>query len=128
MSIDSTFKEIFNNLQPMIALRNNTSLKQLIGTNNKKQPKIYHTYANSHHRSMYPNYSAIGGESLRIARASKNLESFSTAIKPFIARMSRQGISIGKINNLKILRYFNKYQGYFSNVCQSKQDLLHLVS
>ena len=53
MSIDSTFKEIFNNLQPMIALRNNTSLKQLIGTNNKKQPKIYHTYAYSHRRSMY---------------------------------------------------------------------------
>ena len=52
MSIDSTFKEIFNNLQPMIALRNNTSLKQLIGTNNKKQPKIYHNFAYSHRRSM----------------------------------------------------------------------------
>ena len=33
LSIDSTFKEIFNNLQPMIAFRKNTSLKQLIGTN-----------------------------------------------------------------------------------------------
>ena len=32
-SIDSSFKEIFNNLQPMIAFRKNTSLKQLIGTN-----------------------------------------------------------------------------------------------
>ena len=33
-------------------------------------------------------YSANGAESLRIARASNNPESFSTAIKPFIARMS----------------------------------------
>ena len=44
-------------------------------------------------------YSAIGAESLRIARASNNLESFSTAIKPLIAHMSRQGGSIGKINS-----------------------------
>ena len=34
-------------------------------------------------------YSAIGAESLRIARTSNNPESFSTAIKLFIARMSR---------------------------------------
>ena len=33
LSIDSTFKEILNNLQPMIAFRKNKSLKQLIGTN-----------------------------------------------------------------------------------------------
>ena len=42
-------------------------------------------------------YSAIGAKSLRIARASNNPESFSTAIKPLIARISRQGVSIGKI-------------------------------
>ena len=35
-------------------------------------------------------YSATGVESLRIARASNNPESFSTAIKPLIAHMSRQ--------------------------------------
>ena len=39
-------------------------------------------------------YSAIGAESLRTARASNNPESFSTAIKPLIARMSRQEVSI----------------------------------
>ena len=43
-------------------------------------------------------YSVIGAESLRISRASNNPESFSKAIKPLIARMSRQGVSIGKIN------------------------------
>ena len=37
-------------------------------------------------------YAAIDVESLRIARASNNPESFSTAIKPLIACMSRQGI------------------------------------
>ena len=40
-------------------------------------------------------YSAIGAESLRIARASNNPESFSTSIQPLIARMSRLGVSIG---------------------------------
>ena len=45
-------------------------------------------------------YSATDAESLRIARASSNPESFSTAIKPLIARMSRQGVSTGKINIL----------------------------
>ena len=70
-------------------------------------------------------YSANGAESLRIARASNNPESFSTAIKPFIARMSQQGISIGKINS-SILKYFNKHHSDFNNVCQSKQELLNL--
>ena len=68
-------------------------------------------------------YSAIGGELLKIVRASKNSESFSTAIKPLIARMSRQGVSIEKINSV-ILKFFNKYQGDFNSVCQSKQELL----
>ena len=36
-------------------------------------------------------YSATGAESLRITRASNNPESFSTAVKPLIAGMSRQG-------------------------------------
>ena len=42
-------------------------------------------------------HSAVGAESLRIARTSNNPESFSTAIKPLIARMTKQGVSIGKI-------------------------------
>ena len=69
-------------------------------------------------------YSSIGAESLRIARASNNPESFSTAIKPLIARMSRQGVSIGKINS-SILKFFNKHHSDFNNVCQSKQELLN---
>ena len=72
-------------------------------------------------------YSAIGAESLRIPRASNNPESFSTAIKPFIARMSRQWVSIGKINSC-ILKIFNKHQVDFNDVCQSKQELLNLVT
>ena len=72
-------------------------------------------------------YSAIGGESLRIAKASNNPKSFSTAIKPLIARMSRQGVSIGKIN-ISILKFFNKHHSDFNNVCQSKQELLNLIS
>ena len=67
---------------------------------------------------------AIGAESLRIARASNNPESFSTAIKPLIVRMSRQGVSIGKINS-SIPKLFNKRLSDFNNVCQSKQELLN---
>ena len=52
-------------------------------------------------------YSAISAESLRIVRASNNTESFSTAIKPVLARMSRHGVSIGKINS-SILKFFNQ--------------------
>ena len=52
-------------------------------------------------------YSAIGAESFRIARASNNPESFSTAIKPLIARMNRQGVSIEKISCV-LLKLFNK--------------------
>ena len=72
-------------------------------------------------------YSAIGAESLRIARASNNLESFSTAIKPLIARMSRQWVPIGKINSF-ILKFLNKLRAGFNDVCQSKQKLLNLIS
>ena len=71
-------------------------------------------------------YSATGAESLGIARASNIPESFSTAIKPLIACMSRHGLSIGKINCF-IPKYFNKHQVDFNNVCQSKQELLTLV-
>ena len=43
LSIDSSFKEIFNNLQPMIAYRKNTNLKQLIGTNTIRNNKKFLT-------------------------------------------------------------------------------------
>ena len=52
-------------------------------------------------------YSAIGAESLRIDSASNSPELFSTAIKQLIVRMSRQGVSIGKINSF-ILIFFKK--------------------
>ena len=65
-------------------------------------------------------YSAIVAESLRIARASNNPESFSTAIKPLTACMSRQGVSIGKINS-SIVIFFNKHHSDF-NVCQNSKN------
>ena len=72
-------------------------------------------------------YSAIGAESLRIARASNNPESFSTAIKPLIGCMCRQKVSIGKIKS-SVLKSFNKHHSDFNNVCESKQELLNLIS
>ena len=55
-------------------------------------------------------YAVIGSESLRIAREINNPESFSTAMKPLIARISRQRVSVEKINSA-ILKTFNKHQG-----------------
>ena len=72
-------------------------------------------------------YSAIGAESLINARASNNPESFSIAIKPLIARMSRQGVSIGKINS-SVLKFYNKHDSDLNNLCQSQQELLNLIS
>ena len=71
-------------------------------------------------------YSPIGAESLKISRASNNPKSFSTAIKPLIVRMNRQGVSIGKIN-ISILKFFHKHHSDFKNICQSKQELLNLI-
>ena len=62
-------------------------------------------------------YSAISAESLRIVGASNNTELFSTATKPVLARMSRHGVSIGKINS-SILKFFTKHHSDFNNVCQ----------
>ena len=72
-------------------------------------------------------YSAIGAESLRIARVSNNPESFSTAIKRIIGRISKRVVSIGKINS-SILKISKKHHSDLNNVCQSKQELLNLIS
>ena len=72
-------------------------------------------------------YSAVTAKSMRTAKASNNPESFSIAIKPLIARMSRQGVFIRKINS-SIIKFFNKFDSNFYNVFQSKQELLNLIS
>ena len=41
--------------------------------------------------------------------------------------MSMQGVSIGKING-SILKPFNKHHSDFTNVSQTKQELLSLIS
>ena len=52
--IDSSFKEIFNNIQQYIALRKNKIKTTYRNKHNKKQLKIPHAYTNNLHRSMYP--------------------------------------------------------------------------
>ena len=54
MSIDITFKEILNNVQPMIAFPKKYKHKTTYrNKHNKKQPKISHTFLNNHHTPMY---------------------------------------------------------------------------
>ena len=59
LSIDSSFKEILNNLLPMIAFRKNTSVKQTNrNKHNKNQPKISHTYTNKTTGQCNPHYTS----------------------------------------------------------------------
>ena len=51
LTINSSFTETLNNIQPMIAFCKNASLKQL--KHSKKQPKVSHSYTNNN-RSMNP--------------------------------------------------------------------------
>ena len=60
-------------------------------------------------------YSAIGAEPLRIVEQLTTLDH------------SPQGVSIRKISSC-ILKFFDKHQVDFNNICQSKQELLNLVS
>ena len=71
-------------------------------------------------------YPVIGAESLRTTRASNNPVSFSMSIKPLFVCMTRHGVFMGKVNSF-ILSFLNKHQAGF-NVCQSKQELLNLIS
>ena len=73
-------------------------------------------------------YCAIGAKLFRIIRASNNPESFSTPIKLLILRISRQGVSIEKNEQFYPKHILNKYQLDFNMVCQSKPELLNLVS
>ena len=60
LSVNSSFKEIFNNIQPMIAFRKKTSLKQLVEKKqNKKQPRIFHTYTNHTNHNSRPIYTIL---------------------------------------------------------------------
>ena len=69
-------------------------------------------------------YSAIGAESLRIARASNNPES--PQLEHLLLVWAGRGVSIRKVFS-SILKFFNKHHSDF-NVCQSKQELLNLIS
>ena len=69
----------------------------------------------------------FNAESLSISRASNNPVSFPTAIKPLVTRLSRQQVSIERINSIIVYRS-NKHQRDVNNACKSKQELLNLVS
>ena len=56
-----------------------------------------------------------------------NLAHSPQQLNHFFSGISRQRIPNEKIDNV-ILKVFNKYQGDFSNVCQSKQELLDFYS
>ena len=71
-------------------------------------------------------YSSIGAEVLRIARASNNLNSFLSSVKPLITRMCRQGASKPRLANV-LKKFFHKHDQDFISVVQNVQDLLTVL-
>ena len=71
-------------------------------------------------------YSSICAETLRIARASNNSNSFSSSIKPLVTRMLKQGAYKEKLSNT-LRKFFNKHQNDFQYVAKTAQELLTLI-
>ena len=71
-------------------------------------------------------YSSICAETLRIARASNNSNSFSSSIKPLVTLMLKQGAYKEKYSNA-LRKYFNKHQNDFQYVAKTAQELLTII-
>ena len=71
-------------------------------------------------------YSSICAETLRIARASNNSNSFSSSIKPLVTCMLKQGAYKEKLSNT-LRKFFNKHQNDFQYVAKTAQKLLTLI-
>ena len=87
LSVSSSFKEIFNNIQPMIAFRKKTSLKQLVEKKKKATKDFSHLHepyepqqqVNLHHFTPF-NHSAANNFSkqqhLQARKRERSLQSF----------------------------------------------------
>ena len=71
-------------------------------------------------------YSAIGAETLRIAKASNNKISFSSSVRPLVQRMQKQGANRIKVKNV-LKKFFNKHQVYFDDITNNIEDLFSLI-
>ena len=71
-------------------------------------------------------FSAIVAASLRIARATNNPCSFSTAIELLITLWAGIRFPLTKYTFFK--KFFNKHQRDFNNICKSKEEHEDLVS
>ena len=70
-------------------------------------------------------YSAIGAEALRIARASNNVDAFSSSIKPLITRMIKQGAQHHRLSKV-LCKFYKRHQPYFKDIVNNSQELLSL--
>lgn len=71
-------------------------------------------------------YSAIGAETLRIARASNNAISFSSSVKPLVHRMQKQGAQHDRVINV-LKKFFNRHQTYFNDIAKDTNELFSLI-
>ena len=71
-------------------------------------------------------YSAIGAETLRIARASNSTDSFYSAVKPLVIRMHKQGARSDRL--LKVFKkFFYRHENDFKDIVGNPQELLALL-
>ena len=68
-------------------------------------------------------YSAIGAETLRIAKANNSANTFYDSVTPLISRMMKQGAQKQRL--CKVLgKFYNKHQLYFQKITINLQDFL----
>ena len=71
-------------------------------------------------------YSAIGAETLRIAKASNNSVSFSSSVRPLVHRMNSQGANENKLKSV-LKKFFNSHNVYFKDIANDVEDLFSLI-
>ena len=71
-------------------------------------------------------YSAIGAETLRIARASNNADSFFSAVQPLLTRMMKQGANRHRLSHV-VCKFYNRHNLYFKSIIGNLQELISVL-
>ena len=71
-------------------------------------------------------YSAIGAETLRIAKASNNADSFFSAVQPLLTRMMKQGANRHRLSHV-VCKFYNRHNLYFKSITGNLQELISVL-
>ena len=71
-------------------------------------------------------YASIGAETLRICRATTNIDHFTSSVKIFIARMMKQGAIESKVDRT-LKKSFGRHNSLFVNIASTATDFVKLL-